>query len=277
MIIEKIEKYLSDSGKTIDEGLRYEVEKMAGYVFKRQFMTEDEAVSKGNLRLSSAGRCARQVAYAYHGFEKKGKEIDARAKLVFWTGDLVELTVVNLAKLSGANLTATGFNQLQIKLPVNGTFISGHPDGVLFEDKQQYLLEVKSMSSYGFEKFLKGDIDEAYLAQVNAYMECLGLNKCVFIGLNKESGVLHEIVLDKNTEIVEKVRKNLLSVIHSTPESLPEQPKEYGPDDKGFYQWQCLYCAYWGHCRPNAEKVLVKNSYKLKDKEKSNADVKSAN
>lgn len=275
MIIEKIGKYLSESGKKVDEGLRYEVEKMAGYVFKRQFMAEDEAVSKGTIRLSSAGRCARQVSYAYHGFEKKGKEIDARAKLVFWTGDLVELTVVNLAKLAGANLTATGFNQLQIKLPVNGTFISGHPDGVLFEDKQQYLLEVKSMSSYGFEKFMKGDIDEAYLAQVNAYMECLGLDKCVFVGLNKESGVLHEIVLDKNPAIVEKVRKNLLDVIHSTPDQLPEQPKEYGPDDKGFYSWQCLYCSFWGHCRTNAEKVLVRNSYKLK--EKQNADVQPAN
>lgn len=269
MIVDKINNYLSAKEKTLDESLRYEVEKMAGWVFKRQFMTEDSDVSKGTVRLSSAGRCPRQVAYAFHGFEKKGKEIDARAKLVFWTGDLVELTVINLAKLAGANITATGLQQMSIKLPVNGAMVSGHPDGLLFEDKTAYLIEVKSMASYSFERFLKGVIDESYLIQVNSYMEALGLFKCCFVALNKDSGVMHEIVFDKDPAIVEKARANIMSVLHSTPENLPEAP--YKADESGIYPWQCLYCAYWGLCRPNAEKVLVKNSYKLKEKANGNS------
>jgi len=266
MIVEKIEKYIKETGKEVDEALRYEVEKMAGWAFKRQFMTDEESSSKGTIRLSSVGRCPRQVAYGFHGIEKAGKEMDQRAKIVFWMGDLVELTVTNLAKLAGCNLTATGFNQMQIKLPVNGSMISGHPDGILFEDKQQFLLEVKSMSSYGFEKFQNGDIDSAYLAQVNSYMEALGLNRCVFVGINKDSGVMAERVIDKDPVLVERIRENIKTVLKSTPENLPPQPTEYGPDPKGFYTWNCRYCAWWKVCRTNAEEVLVKNSYKLKEK-----------
>lgn len=266
MIIDKILTYLSQEGKTLDEALRYEVEKLAGVSFKRQFMTEENGVSKGTLRLSSAGKCPRQLAYGYHGYEKKGKEIDARAKIIFFQGDLVELMLASIAKLAGCNLTATGLNQATVSLPINGTIVKGHTDALLIEAGEIFLVEFKSMSSYSFERFEKGYIDDSYIAQYNGYLEALGINRCVFVGLNKDNGVLHEMVITKDPKIVERIKANLSTVLESTPENLPDPPKEYGPDEKGLYVWQCLYCAYWGLCRTNAEKVLVKNSYKLKEK-----------
>lgn len=263
MIVDRINKYLSSNGKTVNEELCNEVGKLASWAFKRQFLTDDEAVSRGSIRLSSCGRCPRQIAYAYHGIEKKGKESDARAKMVFWLGDLVELTVVNLAKASGVVLENTGLNQSTVKFSVNGSEIEGHPDGIVVEGTERLLLEVKSMTSYGFEKFEAGEIDEGYLAQVNAYMETLGLSRCVFLAINKESGVMHEKIITKDPAVIEKIRKSLVSVLHSTPEKLPEAPHK--PDLKGLYPWNCLYCAWWGKCHPTAERVLVGRSYKLKE------------
>ena len=269
MIIDKINKYLWDNELKLDDALKYEVEKLAGWTFKRQFMENGERDNKGKLYLSSVGKCPRQLAYGYHGFEKKGKEIDGRAKIIFWTGDLIELTVVNLAKLAGVILSSTGFNQITLNFSVNGAVIQGHPDGLVIEPKEILLLEVKSMSSYGFRKFEKGIIDETYLIQVNCYMEALGINRCVFVALNKDNGIMNEIILEKSEEIVEQSRKNITKVLHSSPEKLPEP--NYKADEKGMYPWQCLYCAYWGHCHPNAEKVLVGKAYKLKEKkDKSN-------
>lgn len=263
MIVDRIGEYLKGEGKTLDEALRYEVEKLSGWTFKRQFMTPDEGVKKGILRLSSSGRCARQTAYSFHGFEKNGKEADPRARIVFWMGDLVEVTVVSLAKLAGVSVTGTGLNQLEIKLPVNGGFVTGHPDGVVFENKEQFLLEVKSMSSYGFEKFEAGEVDASYLAQINCYMECLGLQKCIMVAINKESGVMHELILQKDQGVLDAARKNLATVMHSTPENLPD--RAHGPDVKGLLPWNCSYCSYYGTCWGNSiEKVLIRNSWKLK-------------
>ena len=262
MIVDKIYEYLAAPEKIHDDSLKYEVEKLAGAAFRRQFMNSDESSSVGKLRLSSAGRCARQLAYAYHGFEKKGKESDARSKLIFWTGDLVEMTIVALAKISGCHIVSTGFNQIRVSLEVGNSIVEGHPDGLMIKNGVLYLVEVKSMSSYSFEKFEKGIIDDSYLAQVNTYMDALQVDKCIFVGLNKENGVLHEQILERNSAIVTESKVNLRAVMDSTPEKLP--PQSFKPDKKGFLPWNCLYCAYWGLCWPQAEKVLVRNSYKLK-------------
>jgi hypothetical protein len=276
MIVDKINEYLSKKESVLDESLRYEVERLAGWCFKRQFMTDESPASKGKIRLSSCGKCPRQVAYAFHGIEKKGKESDSRAKIIFWTGDLSELTVTALAKLAGCVITGTGLNQITVKLPVNGSVIEGHPDGILIHEKELYLLEIKSMSSFSFARFERGELDSGYVAQMNAYMECLGLKKCVMVALNKDNGIMGERVVEKDEAVVEKIRTNLKAVLHSTPETLPPPPAELNPNADGFFSWVCLYCSYWGHCRPNAEKVLVKNSYKLQEKQTKEEQCKSS-
>ena len=259
MIIDKINSYLTGAGVDISDELFAEVSNRAGWRFADQFGKRKER--NGGLYLSSVGKCPRQQAYNVLGFETNGKEIDSRARMVFFQGDMAELAVAYLAKLAGVSIESIGDNQATVNL--DG--VQGHPDGVLdAEDGTKYLVEIKSMSSYGFEKFEKGDIDDSYLGQVNAYMEALGLDWCVMVALNKDSGVLGEKIIHKDGAIVNRCRKNIKTVRQATKETLPERP--YAPDEKGNLPWQCLYCAYWGHCWPNAQKVLVGRSNKLKIK-----------
>lgn len=265
MIVDKINSYLSGQEYSLNEHIRYEIEKLSGAMFKRQFMSNEKRDNRGTISLSSIGKCPRQLAYGYHGIEKNGKEIDSRAKIIFWTGDLIEFTIVGLAKLAGVTLIATGLQQVAVNFKLNEKVLKGHPDGIVVGDKLR-LLEIKSMSSYGFKKFEAGEIDPSYLAQINCYMEALGLDECIFVALSKDSGVLGERIVRKDPAIVHKCRLNALKVVESTPERLPAQPPEYGANDKGFYTWNCLYCAYYKTCRPNAEKVLINKSYKLKEK-----------
>lgn len=260
MIVDRINAYLSSNEVTLDQALRYEVEKLAGVAFSRQFMTEKED-RPNKLYASSAGKCARQVAYQFHGFERAGKEIDSRAKIVFWTGDLAELTVVALAKLAGCQITATGLNQIRATIPLGAAEIVCKPDGLVLNGSL-HLLEVKSMSSYSYERFEDGYIDPSYEAQVQIGMKALSVQSCVFIALNKESGVLNERKILFDEAVYKRAIENVQKVLDSTKENLPARPFE--PDAKGFLPWNCLYCAYWKHCWPLAEKVLVRNAYKLK-------------
>lgn len=260
MIVDKISAYLTQVEGAVDYKLRYEVGKLAEYAFQRQFMSEGRETPAGTLRLSSAGACVRKNAYVYHGFPKMGKETDSRAKMIFWLGDLAELTVVSLAKLSGCCVTATGLNQIEVKLNVGGREIVGHPDGLFILDGIR-LLEVKSMTSYRFEEFERGKISEEYLDQINCYLEALNINECVIVALNKESGVMHELLVVRDPIRIKRIKKNLKLVLDSTEQTLPDKP--FAPDKNGILPWNCLYCAYWGHCWPGAETKLVKNSYKL--------------
>jgi hypothetical protein len=266
MIVNQINAYISGT-PNYNEELKKEVAQMAGDCFARQFMEERKEEPR-NLRLSSAGKCARALAYDYLGFDQSGKVIDSRAKMVFWLGDAVELTVVCLAKLAGISITGTGKDQIKVDLKVgDGVEISGHPDGIVEHEGERFLLEVKSMTSYGFSEFERGTINETYLCQVDSYMEALGLEKCVFVAINKESGVLGERILTKNKERVQFVRDNIQAVLKSTKEELPKRP--YTPNEKGFYPWQCAYCPSYKTCLVDtgmAERVLVSKAYKLKAK-----------
>ena len=270
MIVDKINLYLTEQGKSIDDRISYEVGLLAQWSFNRQFMTDDESISKGHIRLSASGKCPRQLAYGYHGFEKKGKEMDSRSKLTFFAGDMVEVVIMQLAKaalkkLGGGNIGCCGRDQAVVSLSVNGSLVEGHPDGLFISQQGIYLVECKSMSSFGFKKFEAGEVDDSYLTQMNVYMASMGLSKCIMIAYNKDSNVLGEKLIELDKDIVEKAKVNILKVLKSTPETLPEAPLELEANDKGFYPWNCLYCSWWGICR-DAEKVVIKNAYKLKKK-----------
>lgn len=262
MIVDKINAYLSTQGRTVDDAILAEVATLAQFAFSRQFGIREERAVKQPY-FSSIGKCMRQQAYELLGFEANGKEIDSRSKMVFFQGDMAELAIVLLAKQAGCQITACGQAQESVQLD---EFLRGRPDGILDGTR---LVEVKSMSSYGFDRFERGDIDEGYIFQCNAGMEALKLTETVFVGLNKDAGVLHEQIIKRDPAIVAEIRSRMAILKTATKETLPERP--YAPNEKGFYPWQCLYCAHWKTCLPNAERVLVKSSYKLKEKEKVHA------
>lgn len=266
MIVDKINEYLSKPERVVDEGMLKKVGVLAEWCFKKNFMENKESDSRGKIYPSSLGKCVRQIAYGYHGIEKDGKEIDGRGRITFWFGDQLELMALNLAQLSGCNIRCIGLDQVRTELKVLDKSFYGYADGLLYQDQETYLVECKSMSSYAFARFEKGFIDPTYLTQVNAYMWSLGIHLCVFLGVCKDNSVMHEQIIKYDADIMAKARLKIGMVLESTPEKLPDAPMDLEPDEKGYYPWNCLYCAWWKKCRTNAELVVKNNSYKLKEK-----------
>lgn len=259
MIADAINKYLDSQQYTVSEAILESVGRQAAWCFKRQFMENGE---REGIGLSGSGHCARQLAYKYHGIPTEGKAIDARAKTIFWLGDLAESTVIHLAELAGVVLRKVGQDQATVTLNVNGKEIEGHPDGIVVCPDKMRLLEVKSMSSYGFKEFEDGTISPDYLAQVNIYMDLMGFDECCMVAVAKDSGVIKEQMLVKSTEIVAQAKANLATVVDSTPDNLP--PRKFGPDHKGKLPWNCTYCNSWRTCWPKAEQVVSGGRYSLK-------------
>jgi hypothetical protein len=86
------------------------------------------------------------------------------------------------------------------------------------------------------------------------------------IAVNKDNGVMAEKLIQKDNILIAGIRASVETILKSKPDRLPEPPEEYSPNARGFYPWQCAYCAYWGKCRTNAEYVLVGKSNKLKER-----------
>lgn len=264
MLVDKINAYLVSTGKKPDAAILDMVAYQSGHAFKRQFMEDRNAPQPGTIRMSSCGKCPRQVAYAFHGIPENGCETTARTLFVWWYGDVIEVGLVGLAQAAGCGLTHTGSDQKTVYWTVDGFTLTGHPDGYL--PNNEGLAEFKSMTTYAFSDLEKGIIDDGYVAQASIYLEAENLPLTRIVGACKNAGVLAEQVINKKTEVVNKVREDIRQVINSAPDRLPKRRYEPKTIKAGtFWPWQCLYCSYWKTCLAGqAEKVVVSKAYKLK-------------
>jgi len=286
-----------------------------GKILVRQ-LEETRDGPTGSLRLSSAGKCQRALAYDYHHYKPNGFVSDESAPIVFAVGDIVEMLIVAALhdatdQIKTINITSTGLNQetvcLEVPIPANPDLItapthyrdnatrvariSGHPDGIMsipmyrrgLLGEEEFtivdgILEVKSMSDYGFKRFRDGGLgkDDLYNYQTQAYqlaktqmtgkpfnwtyMIALGKNVTVKDGIIREDGswakakpiVGHWVKGDDDIkhDIVNRLREVILT---RNPEEIdrPYKPST-AKATKGQLRFPCDWCSHWKTCWPNA-------------------------
>jgi hypothetical protein len=233
------------------------------------------------LRLSNAGRCARQTAYRLHNFEPE--PLSARRLRTFEYGHLVEAALRKWAAGAGEEIL---YAQDDVTLDCGeGLLVSGHIDGRLVLDGVEWLLEIKSISTDGFMFAAKDGPDYSYLAQANAYMAATGVPRTLFIFCDKNDQELCEFVVLLKPELVEEIKQRFRRVAASTPEALPDRehapiaekgdwrggcapaftPAElitkkgwYKPTGRKILPWQCGYCDFHRQCWGVGDPEIVK-------------------
>lgn len=248
MIADKIMEYKKQKDAQV-----VSIGKHVDNAFNRQFVLPDKE-SGSKIYASNVGGCVRKLAYSELDFPSEGKEIDQRARNIFFTGDLWEIVVVELALLAGIKVIECLDEQIKHKVNCYGYELTVMPDGQVITDKKR-TLEVKSMNSFGFKDFEKGYVSDEYLAQVNLGMEAQGNDETVLVAVDKQSGFISEKLIKRDVRILTEAKTNCLVAKRATKENLP--PRKYQPNDKGFLVWQCRYCPYWKTCYPKA--VELKN------------------
>ena len=254
MIVDKIYQML-DSVSSLEEPLRIPTTLLNEFLsgceiaVKRQFTNVKEEAP--TIRLSAIGKCLKQQAFTAIG--EQGEEIQPRARFTFFFGDLVEEMIIFLAKLSGVNLHS---EQKEVVLDK----IKGHVDGIADIDGERYIVECKSMSDLSFKDFRdKGMTDDwGYISQINAYMEALNINKAILVGVNKNTGHLHEQVFEKDDNVVAMIYSNIqdLKEIQKNPEkineleniSLVEETYRNKKTGNRILSITCSYCKYKNLC-----------------------------
>lgn len=214
---------------------------------------ENEDHEKGSpLRASSSGKCARQLAYQYHGFE--AEKLPARSLMVFRLGDIIESEVKDLIKKYCANLNIT-YPTDTITVTIAGKTITAHVDGLIDDDT---VLEVKSINGMRFKMLDREGIPEDYKKQATVYMKGLKRHKTLFLFYCKDTSHLREMIFEYDPEMYEEIKRRFTSVITSTKDNLPN--REYEPLKTGALPWQCSYCSFTKICWPDYELTFTKQN-----------------
>lgn len=218
---------------------------------------------RGNLRLSSLGRPARQLWYQYNDPEGQ-EELSAEALGTFFYGDLLEALLLSLVKASGHKIEG-----LQQTLDVYG--VPGHGDAII----DGMVVDIKSASTYGFEKFkrhkLKEDDPFHYISQLSSYLagykddnRVLNKDTAAFLVIEKQRFKLCLDVYNLKEE-VDKKAEEVAKAKEVVAGPMPERCYEPEPEGKSGNMKLCTACSYCGwrkKCWPEARTFLYSTGLK---------------
>ena len=191
--------------------------------------------SKNFLRFSNVGKPTRQLWYQ-NKYPEQEEELHLATRIKFMYGDIIEQLLFLLIKTAGYKVT-----DQQGEKVIDG--IKGHIDGRV----NGVLVDVKSASPHGYDKFVKetifSDDPFGYIAQISGYAD--GEDEAAFIVMNKVTGQIHVATID-NMEMIDfkdKVKKVKKALKKNTP---PERCYSDLPDGKSGNRKLSMGCAYCG-------------------------------
>ena len=212
---------------------------------KHYAQEEEDRKWASPIRMSSAGQCARKIAYQLHGF--KMEPLSARARMLFRLGDLVEKDLVEVSVKYGLVDM-----QKEVEVEIAGHTIKGHIDGRVGDT----VVDFKSCSDYAFKLAESGKIDESYSCNMHMYMKGMGLKKALLVYYKKHTSHICEVEINWDDRVWDTIVNRWVSVLNSDKDSLPA--REYGPNAKGKLPWNCSYCSACQHCWPDFELTFTK-------------------
>lgn len=225
------------------------------------------------LRLSSAGTCARQLAYKIHNWQD-ATPYDSRAISNFALGDTIHdverAHIRSVAPLHSEEKAVTfvvdpepiyprwGWDERTQQMYVKETGpleVVGHIDGILDLQDGPMLIDIKSASSFGFEEAERNGASYEYTAQLNAYMEATGIKRAALWMFNKNNGVRQIIPVQYKPELVAAIKQRFMKAATSSLGLMPK--REHAPEVEmsrkqptGYERlpWNCKYCSFVQVC-----------------------------
>jgi hypothetical protein len=194
------------------------------------------------LRLSAIGKPDRKIWLDINS-PLEEEQLKPSTRIKFLYGYILEELLLLCSTIAGHDV-----KDQQKEVHVDG--VAGHQDSVI----DGVLVDCKSASGFGFEKFRKNNLIEddpfGYVAQISAYAQANGIDTAAFLAINKSTG---EICLSKlhqmdmiNAEARVKHLKNIVG-----KDSLPDKCYTDIPDGKSGNRSLavgCVYCNYKQTC-----------------------------
>jgi CRISPR/Cas system-associated exonuclease Cas4 (RecB family) len=194
------------------------------------------------FRMSSAGKCPRALSAEL--LEYEAKPTPAWLESMANEGNWHEKRIKDELIEQGFQVFA---EQEELTIKADGFQLVGHIDGRIYTpDKVMQLLEVKSMSQFEFDRWMKGRFNEFpnYLAQVTCYLAGTELDECLYIVKNRNSGYVDTQLVKPIAGEMDIIIRKLASVVESVKQD-KLCPAEFDIDNI-----ECRRCEYQKLCIP---------------------------
>ncbi len=147
---------------------------------------------------------------------------------------------------------------IHVELDYKGISMVGHMDGRAnrIDDVDKRVLEVKTMSQFEFDRWIKGKFNEfpVYAAQLTTYMQADKTNKALYAVKNRNNGYLDILILNEPPMKFTDVIKNVELSTH----------KEMPGIEADFTTFECRRCTFKkALCIKTKDQMVVQNEAEL--------------
>ena len=211
---------------------------LASKVYSAIEVEEAEQRAQPHLRMSSIGRCERDLWAELQGVESE-RPFDGRMLTLFRLGHAIERHVIEGLRLAGREVLDVDPEtacQWEVKSP--GGEIVGHIDGVIVDTGsrkgERAILEIKSASEKRFEALLASEGYEewnpGYADQLHAYMGWSGIRQAIAVVYCKNDSRIYAERIGFDPKrfdgLVAKVDR-ILAAEDDPPKRPPEATSQY--------------------------------------------------
>lgn len=181
------------------------------------------------LGASEIGSCSRYLWLKFHGCFKP--KFDGRTLRVFQRGNLEEERIINDLRLIGLEIRDRDEDGKQFSVESCDGHLKGHIDGAVKWADEWFLLEIKTMNDKNFADVIKKGVRKSHPKhwfQMQMYMHLTGLQRALYIPVNKNDEQIHNEVVERNMADGERLQQKAELIINgSTPPLHMAAPNQY--------------------------------------------------
>lgn len=201
----------------------------------------DRDTPRNYLGMSSIGdACDHKLWYAFRGYTPR--PFEGRTLMIFDLGNRVEDAVVHWLTVAGYRIEGQ-----QEAFSAHNDLFRGHCDGIIHGvTSRPHILEIKSANDTKFKAFRDcgvQDVSPTYYCQVQCYMGYAGLERALFVIMNKNNCELYTERVYFSREAFEALHLRAHAIL--TSEFPPERP--FDPENQN-----CKWCDFFAHCHEPA-------------------------
>ncbi len=202
--------------------------------------------------ITDAGKCPRAVFFKFKNVPRE--KIDARILRIFERGETLHRDIFNVLYRLRIGVTT------EVSIPAQ-EIISGRADAILSIDKENYVLDIKSINSMVFNKMAEPKIENVY--QIQLYLHYFNVKKGILLYIDKDRQDIKEFIVNYDKKLVKSLLddfKMLKKKIDSN--IIPIKLTDYSSN------WQCKYCQFRDICSLADNGEMSWDDFKDRVKEK---------
>ncbi len=196
------------------------------------YLDQQKNREQAHFYITDAGKCPRGVFFKFKNAPRE--KMDPRILRIYERGEYLHRNIFNILYRLKIGITT------EVSIPAQ-EIIAGRADAIISINKENYVLDIKSMNSMVFKNLTEPKEENVY--QLQLYLHYFNIKKGILFYIDKDKQNIKEFLINYDPNLVQSLLKDFTDLKikiaeNIVPSRIPDWPNH----------WQCQYCQFKEVC-----------------------------